>query len=167
MFSKVKRFLIIHYLKRQIKTLKEYGRGKGWEIQILKDIGSGLNENRKNYRKLLELLVKGEVSKVVITYLDRLTRFSFKTLEFFLHLPECESKLESRSGLVVCECEFKADKQFLGAFNVFVRGFGVALSGGETNDLLSNEPGGELRLMSPKSLVRVDLSGRMFTHVPP
>ena len=71
------------YLERQIKTLKEYAREKGWEIQILKDIGSGLSENRKNYRKLLELVAKGEVSKVIITYPDRLTRFGFKTLEFF------------------------------------------------------------------------------------
>jgi len=71
------------YLARQIKALKEYAREKGWEIQILKDVSSGLNENRKNYRKFLELVTKGEVSKVVITSLDRLTRFGFKTLEFF------------------------------------------------------------------------------------
>ena len=57
--------------------------------------------------------------------------------------------------MVVCECEFKADRQFLGAFNVFVRGLGVALSGGEANDLLPNEPGEELRLVKPKSVVRV------------
>ena len=56
---------------------------RGWQIQILKDIGSGLNENRKNYRKLLELAAKGKVSKVIVTYPDRLTRFGFKTLEFF------------------------------------------------------------------------------------
>jgi len=81
--------------------------------------------------------------------------------------PKCGSKLESRNGLVVCECGFTADRQFLGAFNVFVRGLGVALSGGEANDLLPNEPGGELRLVSPKSVVRVDLNGRTFAHTPP
>ena len=70
-------------LKNQIEAIKEYARERGWEIQILKDIGSGLNENRKNYRKLLESVAKGEVSKVIITYPDRLTRFGFKTLEFF------------------------------------------------------------------------------------
>ena len=53
------------------------------EVEILKDVGSGLNENRKNYRKLLELVAKGEVSKVIITYPDRLTHFGFKTLAFF------------------------------------------------------------------------------------
>jgi len=81
--------------------------------------------------------------------------------------PKCGSKLKSRNGLVVCECGFKADRQFIGAFNVFVRGLGVALSGGEANDLPSNEPRGELRLMSPKSVVRVDLNERMFAHAPP
>ncbi|USH00109.1 IS607 family transposase [Thermococcus argininiproducens] len=71
-------------LERQIKTIEEYARERGWQIQVLKDIGSGLNENRKNYRKLLELVAKGEVSKIIIPYPDRLTRFGFKTLEFFL-----------------------------------------------------------------------------------
>ncbi|HHH99885.1 MAG TPA: transposase [Thermococcus litoralis] len=79
--------------------------------------------------------------------------------------PRCGSRLKSRKGLVVCRCGFKADRQFLGAFNVFVRGLGVALSGGEANDLLPNEPRGELRPMSPKSVVRVELNGRTFTHI--
>jgi len=48
-----------------------------------------------------------------------------------------------------------------------MRGLGVALSGAETDDLLPHEPGGELRLMRPKSVVDVDLNGEMFTHIPP
>ncbi|RLF79148.1 hypothetical protein DRN44_09355, partial [Thermococci archaeon] len=36
--------------------------------------------------------------------------------------PICGSKLKSRSGLVVCECRFKADRQFIGVVNVLVRG---------------------------------------------
>ena len=70
-------------LEKQVDAIKRYARERGWEVQILKDIGSGLSENRKNYHKLLELVAKGEVSKVIITYPDRLTRFGFKTLEFF------------------------------------------------------------------------------------
>jgi len=70
-------------LERQVQAIQQYAREKGLEVEILKDVGSGLNENRKNYRKLLELVAKGEVSKVIITYPDRLTHFGFKTLEFF------------------------------------------------------------------------------------
>lgn len=70
-------------LERQVKAIDQYAKERGWQVQIFKDIGSGLNENRKNYRKLLELVTNGKVSKVIITYPDRLTRFGFKTLEFF------------------------------------------------------------------------------------
>ncbi|NJE25517.1 transposase [Thermococcus sp. MV5] len=82
--------------------------------------------------------------------------------------PKCGSRLESRNGLVECSnCGFKADRQFVGAFNVLMRGLGVALSGAEGDDLLPNEPRGELSLLRPKSVVRVDLSGRTFAHAPP
>ena len=70
-------------LERQIKLIKRYARERGWEIEILKDIGSGLRENRKNFQKLLKMVMDREVSKVIIAYSDRLTRFGFKTLEEF------------------------------------------------------------------------------------
>ena len=80
--------------------------------------------------------------------------------------PVCESRLKSRNGLVECsKCGFKADRQFVGAFNILMRGLGVALSGVETNDLLPNEPGGGLRLMRPKSVVKVNLNEGAFTHI--
>nr|WP_240912184.1 MULTISPECIES: transposase [unclassified Thermococcus] len=82
--------------------------------------------------------------------------------------PKCGSRLESRNGLVECpNCSFVGDRQFVGAFNIWMRGLGVALSGVEANDLLPNEPRGELRLMRPKSVVRVNLNGKVFTHKPP
>jgi len=46
-------------------------------------VGSGLNESRRNFQKLLRMVMNKEVSKVVIAYPDRLTRFGFKTLEEF------------------------------------------------------------------------------------
>ena len=82
--------------------------------------------------------------------------------------PICGSRLKSRNGLVKClKCGFEADRQFVGAFNIFMRGLGVALSGVKTDDLLPHEPGGELRLMRPKSVVKVSMNGGTFTHFPP
>ena len=49
----------------------------------MKDIGSGLNEGRRNFQKLLRMVTNKEVSKVIIAYPDRLTRFGLKTLEEF------------------------------------------------------------------------------------
>ena len=71
-------------LERQIDMIKSYARDLNWNVEILKDIGSGLNEKRKNYKKLLKMVINREVEKVIITYPDRLTRFGFETLkEFF------------------------------------------------------------------------------------
>ncbi|AEF96691.1 IS607 family transposase [Methanotorris igneus] len=71
-------------LERQIDAIKSYAKDRGWNIEILKDVGSGLSEKRKNYRKLLKMVINQEVEKVIIAYPDRLTRFGFETLkEFF------------------------------------------------------------------------------------
>jgi len=71
-------------LERQIELIKSYAKEKGWDVEILKDIGSGLKEDRRNFQKLLKMVMNREVSKVAIAYPDRLTRFGFKTLkEFF------------------------------------------------------------------------------------
>lgn len=70
-------------LGRQVELIKNHAKEKGWEIEILKDIGSGLKEDRRNFQKLLNMVMNREVSKVIITYPDRLTRFGFKILEEF------------------------------------------------------------------------------------
>ena len=70
-------------LERQIELIKSYAGEKGWEIEILKDVGSGLKEDRRNFQKLLRMIMNKEVSKVIIAYSDRLARFGFKILEEF------------------------------------------------------------------------------------
>jgi putative resolvase len=43
-------------------------------------VGSGLNENRRGFLRLLEMVTERKVSRVIIVYEDRLTRFGFETL---------------------------------------------------------------------------------------
>ena len=60
-------------LERQIKLLqKEYPDG-----EIISDIGSGLNDHRRGFTKLVERICRNEIEKIVVTYKDRLTRFGF------------------------------------------------------------------------------------------
>jgi len=68
-------------LERQVEMISQYAKERGWSIEILKDIGSGLKEDRRGFQKLLKLVMNREVSKVIIAYPDRLTRFGFKTLQ--------------------------------------------------------------------------------------
>jgi len=93
-------------LERQIKAISQYAKERGLNVEILKDIDSGLNEDRKNFQKLLKMVMNKEVSKVIITYPDRLTRFGFKTLQQFFqsHCTEIivinQEEKESKEELV-------------------------------------------------------------------
>ena len=48
---------------------------------ILSEVGSGLNDKRKQLQKLLKMVLNNEVSRIFITYEDRLTRFGFEYLK--------------------------------------------------------------------------------------
>jgi len=74
-------------LERQKQLIHSYAKDKGYgEIQILSDVGSGLDENRKNFLKLLEAAAERKVSRVIVVYEDRLTRFGFETLRKMFHV---------------------------------------------------------------------------------
>jgi putative resolvase len=71
-------------LQRQRENIAAYARERGYgEIEVLADIGSGLNERRKNFLKLLEMVSGKRVSRVIVAYEDRLTRFGFETSSKF------------------------------------------------------------------------------------
>lgn len=48
---------------------------------VLKEVGSGLNDSRKELLKVIDLVLCGSVNKVYVTYRDRLTRFGYRYLE--------------------------------------------------------------------------------------
>ena len=53
------------------------------QVITITDVGSGLNDKRKGLLKLMELAKDKKISKVYITYKDRLTRFGFNYLELY------------------------------------------------------------------------------------
>lgn len=54
---------------------------KGYQFEIITDIGSGINYNNKGLNSLLDLVTNSEVEKIVILYKDRLVRFGFELIE--------------------------------------------------------------------------------------
>ncbi|SFQ28979.1 Predicted site-specific integrase-resolvase [Caldicoprobacter faecalis] len=72
------------YLGNQIRRLEEYANLQGWQYEVISEIASGVNENRRGLLKLLNKIKRGEVQKVVIEYPDRLARFGFEYLKFFM-----------------------------------------------------------------------------------
>ena len=48
-------------------------------------MGSGINDKRKGFVKLCNLVVNQDIDKVVIEHKDRLTRFQYNLIEFFFN----------------------------------------------------------------------------------
>ena len=62
-------------LERQIENVKTYMIAKGYSFDVITDIGSGINYNKKGLNQLIDMITNSEVEKIVILYKDRLLRF--------------------------------------------------------------------------------------------
>ena len=51
------------------------------DLQIYQEVGSGLNDKRKELNKILKLVMQNKIGRIFILYKDRLTRFGFNYLE--------------------------------------------------------------------------------------
>ncbi|TXT62702.1 MAG: hypothetical protein BAJALOKI1v1_870003 [Promethearchaeota archaeon] len=72
-------------LERQVEKLSAHATTQGTMIyKIYKDVGSGLNMNRKGLWTMIRDTKKGLCSIIFINFKDRLTRFGFKYLEAYL-----------------------------------------------------------------------------------
>jgi len=60
---------------------KEYMQKKYPDYEIIEDIGSGINFNRKGLRRIIKLGIEGKINKIVVAYKDRLTRFGYELIE--------------------------------------------------------------------------------------
>lgn len=71
-------------LERQSERLINYAISNGYEIvHNVKEIGSGLNDNRKG---LIKLLKSNNYGSLIVENKDRLTRFGFNYIETLLNL---------------------------------------------------------------------------------
>ena len=62
-------------LERQKQVLELYCAKQGWTFEVIADLGSGMNYNKKGLKRLLDAIIEGEVGRLVITHKDRLLRF--------------------------------------------------------------------------------------------
>ena len=73
-------------LKNQVNNVKSYMVAKGYQYEMIEDIGSGMNYNKKGLKQLIDKINNQEVSKVVILYKDRLIRFGFELIEYLCQI---------------------------------------------------------------------------------
>lgn len=96
-------------LANQMQELKDFCLAKGYEINgSYQDIASGISfKDRKQFFKMLNLIIDGKVERVVITHQDRLSRVGFELFEYLFK--NYNTKIE----VVSDEANPKTDEQEL------------------------------------------------------
>lgn len=79
-------------LESQAQRLIDYCNAKGWGVdKIVKEIGSGLNDNRKQLANILNDL---SLNRIVVEHKDRFSRFGLNYIELLL-------KMQNRELIIV------------------------------------------------------------------
>lgn len=78
-------------LDRQSQRLSEYCAKHNLYVKhIIKDVGSGLNDNRNGFKRLTDLIITQQVNKLIVEHKDRLTRFQFNFIKKMFESYGCE-----------------------------------------------------------------------------
>jgi len=105
--------------KEDLKRQEEYMKNKYPAYEIISDIGSGLNFNRKGLNKIIDMSIKGEIEILIVAYKDRLARFGYELIEKLIkEYSKGEIKIENKK-----EEETPADeitKDIMEIMNVYV-----------------------------------------------
>lgn len=74
-------------LERQKQRLESYCRQNNLICEVISDLGSGINYNKKGLKQLIQFIIQSRVSKLILTHKDRLLRFGspllFKICDYF------------------------------------------------------------------------------------
>lgn len=93
-------------LVNQVKFLQDYANASSLIVdEIIQDIGSGLNYNRKKWNKLLDEVMENKIDTVIVTHRDRFVRFGYEWFEKFL--------LKFNTKLLVVNNEFLSPQEEL------------------------------------------------------
>ena len=84
-------------LERQKKVLELYCTSQGWQFEILSDLGSGMNYQKKGLKKLINEILSEQIGRLVLTHKDRLLRFGAELIFSICAAKEVEVVLINKS----------------------------------------------------------------------
>ena len=95
-------------LDRQAEyIIKEIVTRNPKNLKIFKEVGSGVNDERRELSKVLNLVIEKKVDRIFILYRDRLTRFGFHYIEQICR------KFGTRIEVISDEAETKSEQEEL------------------------------------------------------
>jgi predicted site-specific integrase-resolvase len=108
-----------HGQKSELENQKKFMEKMFPNYQMIEDIGSGINFNRKGLRKIIDLAIEGKINMVVVANRDRLTRFGFDFISDLIQ-KYSNGRVIVLNEKEVDEPEIELAKDVLQIMNVFV-----------------------------------------------
>lgn len=96
-------------LKRQAEALAIYCTKLGWHFQVIQDLGSGMNYQKKGLKALINLILEGKISRLVLTHKDRLLRFGAELIFALCEAKQIEVILLNKGDDISFEEELARD----------------------------------------------------------
>jgi excisionase family DNA binding protein len=96
-------------LERQKLVLEAYCASKGYNFEIISDLGSGMNYQKKGLIKLIKLLCSYQIDRLVITHRDRLLRFGSELIFSLCEIFACEVVIINKSEQSTFEEDLASD----------------------------------------------------------
>ena len=82
---------------------------RGWRFEIISDLGSGMNYQKRGLKKLLNRILEGEIKRLVLTHKDRLLRFGAELIFAICELKGIEVVIVNQGTEPTFEEELAAD----------------------------------------------------------
>lgn len=96
-------------LKRQAEVLASYCTKHGWYFQVIQDLGSGMNYQKKGLKNLIQLILESKISRLVLTHKDRLLRFGAELIFALCEQKQIEVILINKGDEISFEEELAQD----------------------------------------------------------
>ncbi|RMG19849.1 MAG: IS607 family transposase [Methanobacteriota archaeon] len=74
-------------LERQKQSIRDYANEKGYgNCRVFVDIASGLNDQRRNLKRMIKAVAIFQPKAIIVTYHDRLARFGISLIRQFCQI---------------------------------------------------------------------------------
>ncbi len=67
-------------LKQQVRVLESFCIEQSWTVEVIQDVGSGMNYRKSGLRTLIQRICQGDVGRLVMTHRDRLVRLGIELI---------------------------------------------------------------------------------------
>ena len=96
-------------LQRQVEVLSGYCAKHGWSFQIIQDLGSGMNYQKKGLKNLINMILEKKMARLVLTHKDRLLRFGAELIFALCEAKQIEVIIINKGDEVSFEEELAQD----------------------------------------------------------